>query len=123
MTAVPEEFRIGVEQLKEAAKTFVIAASQYDSTRIRQELIGFSGPGVDPSDWIVEARRKDAKEFLIWSEEHRGWWAPGRHGYVQERSAAGRYSFDEAIDIIRGANIHKNDVPNEAIVLADDPAV
>lgn len=123
MSPVPEEFRVDMTQINEAAKTLVIAASQFDADRIRHELQGFSGPGIEPGDWVVEARRKDAKEFLIWSEEHRGWWAPGRHGYVQERAAAGRYAFDEAIDIIRGANIHKNDVPNEAIVLADDPAV
>lgn len=117
---IPKQFRIDVAGLTEAAKTMVIAAVQHNATRLRHELTGFSGPGIAPSDWVVEARLKHVKEFLIWSEEHRGWWAPNECGYVQSRKEAGRYSFDEAIDIIRGANRMKHDVPNEAIVLAED---
>lgn len=117
---IPKEYRIDVVGLTEAAKTLVIAAVQHNATRLRHELQGFSGPGIEPSDWVVEARQKHAKEFLIWSEEHRGWWAPNERGYVNKREEAGRYSLDEALEIVRGANRMKNDVPNEAIVLADD---
>lgn len=117
---IPKEYRVDVVGLTEAAKTLMIAAVQHGATRLRHELQGFSGPGIPPSDWVVEARRKDAADFLIWSEEHRGWWGPDHRGYVQSRKAAGRYTLDEAIDIVKGANRMKADVPNEGIVLADD---
>lgn len=55
-------------------------------------------------------------KWLIWSEEHRGWWAPRRSGYVLEKSEAGRYSFVEACEIVKGANINENNVPNEAMI-------
>lgn len=37
--------------------------------------------------------------YLIWSNEHRAWWAPGRCGYVSSIERAGRYDRDEAISI------------------------
>jgi hypothetical protein len=42
-------------------------------------------------------------EYLIWSNEHRAWWGPGRHGYVQAIDHAGRYSKAEALDICANA--------------------
>jgi len=56
--------------------------------------------------------------WLIWSEEHRGWWKPARRGYTEKRSEAGKYPFEDAVEILRSANIHEHDVPNEAMVLA-----
>ena len=44
-----------------------------------------------------------AERFLIWSNEHRAWWGPGRHGYVESIGAAGRYSEAEALDICTNA--------------------
>jgi len=44
----------------------------------------------------------DATKFLIWSLEHRAWWAPGRQGYVFNHVDAGRYTFDEAAEITVG---------------------
>lgn len=41
--------------------------------------------------------------YLIWSNEHRGWWAPGRMGYVRQVSKAGRFTRDEALAICRQA--------------------
>ena len=40
---------------------------------------------------------------LIWSNEHRAWWAPGRMGYTKTLDKAGRYSLAEAISICAGA--------------------
>lgn len=37
--------------------------------------------------------------YLIWSNEHRAWWAPNRCGYTTDVHAAGRYDRDEAISI------------------------
>lgn len=54
--------------------------------------------------------------WLIWSIEHEGWWKPGRRGYTQSREEAGRYTFEEASEIVASANILKQDVPNEAIL-------
>lgn len=37
--------------------------------------------------------------YLIWSNEHRAWWGPNRSGYVARVEDAGRYSYEQAIDI------------------------
>ena len=42
--------------------------------------------------------------FLIWSEEHRAWWRPARHGYTDHMMEAGLYSEREARQIAREAN-------------------
>ncbi len=54
--------------------------------------------------------------WLIWSNEHNGWWLPASHGYTQSRERAGAYSFEEAKKIVREANITLQDVPNEAMI-------
>ena len=40
-----------------------------------------------------------AEKFLIWSNEHRAWWKPGRSGYCIAVEAAGRYSHADALAI------------------------
>ena len=55
-------------------------------------------------------------KWIIWSEEHRAWWAPDSKGYVQSRKEAGTYSYAEALKIVQGANIGDHDVPNEAMI-------
>lgn len=42
--------------------------------------------------------------WLIWSEEHGAWWAPGEHGYTRSIVEAGRYSEDRAKEIVARAN-------------------
>lgn len=42
--------------------------------------------------------------WLIWSNEHCGWWKPNELGYTHVRSEAGRYSFDRAYEIVTRAN-------------------
>jgi hypothetical protein len=42
--------------------------------------------------------------WLVWSNEHNGWWAPGWNGYVKDIHQAGRYSQEEAIEICHKAN-------------------
>ena len=44
-----------------------------------------------------------ADDYLIWSNEHRAWWGPGRAGYVKRVAEAGRYSREEALDICTDA--------------------
>lgn len=43
-------------------------------------------------------------KYLIWSTEHRGWWKPNRHGYTTRTDLAGRFSSEEARNIIANAN-------------------
>ncbi len=38
--------------------------------------------------------------FVIWSYEHEAWWRPDRCGYVTELAGAGRYSAEEAGEIV-----------------------
>ncbi len=61
-----------------------------------------------------------AEIYLIWSNEHRAWWGPGRHGYTTNTDMAGRYSEVEATEIVLNANRYqKPDLPpNEIMVLA-----
>jgi hypothetical protein len=41
--------------------------------------------------------------YLVWSNEHRGWWKAGGWGYDAGLKMAGRFSRDEAIRICREA--------------------
>jgi hypothetical protein len=41
--------------------------------------------------------------YLVWSNEHRGWWKPGGRGYSPGLQSAGRFSREQAIKICRQA--------------------
>ena len=41
--------------------------------------------------------------YLIWSNEHRAWWAPEECGYVHRVSQAGRYGRGHALAICQRA--------------------
>jgi hypothetical protein len=45
-------------------------------------------------------------KFIIWSEEHKGYWKPNSMGYTNTIENAGRYDVDEAIQICAGANAY-----------------
>jgi hypothetical protein len=47
-----------------------------------------------------------AKDWVIWSEEHAAWWAKGRLGYTKSLAGAGRYSQAEAQAIEQKANAY-----------------
>jgi hypothetical protein len=47
---------------------------------------------------------KDDPQFLIWSEEHGAWWLAAGGGYTKSIFQAGRYSFEQATQIVSGAN-------------------
>jgi hypothetical protein len=52
----------------------------------------------DKVDNCLDARDyKEKPRYLIWSNEHRAWWRPGRAGYTTKLEAAGRYSREEAL--------------------------
>ena len=65
-----------------------------------------------------EAEEKAKRCWLIWSIEHQGWWKENHNGYVKVRKAAGGYTLEEALEIVKGANIGEHDVPNEAMIKA-----
>jgi len=46
----------------------------------------------------------EPKKYLIWSNEHRGWWKANRHGYTTRTDKAGQFSFEEAAEIVTNAN-------------------
>lgn len=56
-------------------------------------------------------------KWLIWSMEHEAWWGPNHREYFTLKSSAGRYTFDEACEIVRSANKYRGDNPNEAMIL------
>lgn len=57
-------------------------------------------------------------DYLIWSNEHRAWWMPGRCGYTTLTHEAGRYSEAAADAILRQANYNPAPPPNEVKCLA-----
>ncbi len=44
-------------------------------------------------------------EYLIWSNEHGAWWAPGECGYTTVYEAAGRYSVEDTARIVAKATV------------------
>lgn len=58
--------------------------------------------------------------YLIWSNEHCGWWKGNRHGYTTATHRAGLFGFEEARDIVTNANryLFPHDTPNEFMVAA-----
>lgn len=64
-------------------------------------------------------------DYLVWSNEHRGWWRANSCGYAKSILEAGRYTRAEAIDIAdKSRNGWKLDQrPDEiAVAIADLPA-
>ena len=43
--------------------------------------------------------------YVLWSIEHTAWWRQHRRGYTRDLRSAGRYSLEEAREIVRDANI------------------
>lgn len=62
--------------------------------------------------------------YLIWSDEHKAWWAPDGCGYVQTVREAGRYDAENAARIIANDIMHEERLVPESQA-ADDrwPAV
>ena len=57
------------------------------------------------------------KEWLIWSNEHIGWWKPNRLGYTKNPEEAGLYTYEDAMDICESANLNNSwPVPKESMV-------
>lgn len=57
-------------------------------------------------------------KWLIWSNEHLGWWGPNEQGYTTKIDKAGRYMLSEAIRICVESNEfpYIKNIPNEVIV-------
>lgn len=43
--------------------------------------------------------------YLIWNNDHGGWWGPDRGGYTTSLERAGRYDGDEATTIVDSASV------------------
>ena len=55
-----------------------------------------------------------APDYVIWSNEHRAWWAPGERGYVRSLAEAGRYSQSRATMIAASQwRMPFDGIPNE----------
>jgi hypothetical protein len=62
----------------------------------------------------------EARDYLIWSNEHSGWWGHNEIGYVRRLGDAGRYSRERAMEICLHALPGCGSVPNELPVRAAD---
>lgn len=55
--------------------------------------------------------------YLIWSNEHEGWWGSSEVGYVENHKIAGRYTHGQAKMICDRANIGSPmNEPNEVCI-------
>jgi hypothetical protein len=61
--------------------------------------------------------------WLIWSNEHDAWWKPDSRGYTKLARDAGRYCFDDALEICIGScddndwtENRSSQTPNEVMV-------
>lgn len=67
---------------------------------------------------IEEDNVKD--KWIIWSIEHTGYWGANRRGYTPYKSLAGIYTYEEALEIVEGANKYLDSYPNEAMIKLND---
>lgn len=45
--------------------------------------------------------------WLIWSNEHKGWWKANNHGYTTDRLKARRFTCEEAVQTCHSSNHHR----------------
>ena len=59
------------------------------------------------------------RECYIWCFERGMWWKPYSNGYTFHIKEAGKYSYEEAVEIVKQANSHRSnkDLSEEAIVV------
>ena len=76
---------------------------------------------VDNAVQAERTKQADSRWF-IWSNEHRAWCKAGHHGYTEDKKEAGKYTLQEACNIVRQANYYLDDSkrPNEAMILAEE---
>ena len=61
------------------------------------------------------ATEKPKPMWMVWSSEHHAWWGPNGCGYRNFKQQAGRYSFSEALEIVRDANRCAKGIPMETM--------
>lgn len=90
--------------------------------RIAHEILKLAGLKAARANG-EDAMSPEAQRWLIWSNEHRAWWAANQCGYTPSRKTAGRYSFAEALEITTNANYAPEckDRPNETMLPEDSP--
>lgn len=71
---------------------------------------------LEDGKWVVKVPARLKKEWLIWSIERTAWWKPNQNGYTPSREAAGRFSIEEACNVLKNSNRFSGDVPQEAMV-------
>ena len=57
--------------------------------------------------------------YVIWSYEHRAWWAPDRRGYTPDLTSAGVYTRAEAERIVAEANANVLAINQWCLALED----
>jgi hypothetical protein len=54
--------------------------------------------------------------YVVWSFEHRSWWGPGHCGYTRDLGRAGRYTAQEAGQIVTDSIMGEEVALHEALV-------
>lgn len=55
-------------------------------------------------------------KWLIYSVEHKAWWKADGKGYTTAKHSAGQFTFAEACEIVKGANVGCEKHPCETMV-------
>ena len=64
----------------------------------------------------------DKQLWLVWSHEHDGYWPQNRRGYIKNRRDAGRFTFNEAVQIINEGNLGMRGFrPQETMLPSTNP--
>jgi hypothetical protein len=100
--------------LKHAALSEITPSK--DGREIAQEIIDAWEAGCPLEHCAGLLENRDAREWLIWSNEHRAWWGPERCGYPLHSPQAGRYTLAEARDICRSRHWDDPDMPPETMI-------
>lgn len=114
---------IGAADIQKIGYVLVNACRQTNADRMKLSLTGVTDKEESIGDWDVIVEKKGIRKWLVWSNEHRAYWGPGHSGYVEKRSEAGRYTYEEAVKIVYGANRYRKDedFPFEAMILDEEP--
>jgi hypothetical protein len=126
------EVQTFVAELREQGITIIVVDTLSERLRGNSALYAAADNVIDARDGEAKfLKRRDGTpavetdEYLIWSNEHRGWWRPDSRGYSPGLREAGRYTREQAMRICREAvftSMHVgmiSEIPVRACDIAD----
>jgi hypothetical protein len=109
---------IAPEELKAIGFKLIALCKATGATQFKLSMDNVTDPEGPLGDWEMTVRKKGVPEWIIWSNEHGAYWGRNRSGYIKSRKDAGKYSYEDALEIVEGANKYRKDdeEPFEAMI-------